>query len=78
MYALRHPDDSYRFPDGEHCDNADAVVANFKKRFVDGSGTWLMSNHEATVFIVLVFGRCGRRESPARRHSANPEGGRAV
>ena len=55
-YALRHPDDSYHFPDGEHCDNADAVVASFKKRFVGESGTWLMSNHEATVFIVLVFG----------------------
>jgi hypothetical protein len=55
-YALRHPDDGYHFPDGEHCDNADALVASFKKRFVGESGTWLMSNHETTVFIVLVFG----------------------
>jgi hypothetical protein len=32
LYALCHPDGSYRFPDGERCRSDDELVASFKRR----------------------------------------------
>jgi hypothetical protein len=34
LYVVQTPDGSYHFSDGERCENADAVVAGFRKRFV--------------------------------------------
>ena len=28
VYAIRPPDETFRFPDGERCDNASALLAN--------------------------------------------------
>ncbi len=32
VYAIRGPDGSFRFPDGERCDSEEAVIASFRKR----------------------------------------------
>ena len=35
VYAIRQPDGSFRFPDGERCDNESALLARFRKRLED-------------------------------------------
>ena len=34
-YAIRQPDGTFRFPDGERCDNESALLARFRKRLED-------------------------------------------
>jgi hypothetical protein len=39
IYAIRHPDGSFHFPDGERCDNESALFARFRKRLEDLRGS---------------------------------------
>ena len=55
-YALQHPDGSYHLPDGERCDNEDAVVESFEKRFAGEPSMRLTSDRNATLFMVVAFG----------------------
>jgi hypothetical protein len=55
-YALQHPDGSYHLPDGERCDNEDAVVEGFEKRFAGEPSMRLTSDRNATLFMVVAFG----------------------
>ncbi len=55
-YALQHPDGSYHLPDGERCDNKDAVVESFEKRFAGQPSMRLTSDRNATLFMVVAFG----------------------
>src|SRR4029077_16506846 len=55
-YALQHPDGSYHFADGERCDNEDAVVESFEKRFAFEPSTRLTTDRNATLFMVVAFG----------------------
>jgi len=55
-YALQHPDGSYHLPDGERCDNEDAVVESFEKRFAGEPSMPLTSDRNATLFMVVAFG----------------------